>query len=107
MAGRVVPLRLTSSQAERIIRQLATDSAKVVVTGHAQDRMEERGFSDHDLFAVLRSGMVVGWPERTPESEWKCKVVKRITGHREAGVITVIAKGDLLIIVTMEWEDTQ
>ena len=81
------------------------EPSRVTVTLHAEDRMLERGFSNRDLFNILETGQVVGKPTLTERGEWKCKVVKRLRGSREAGAVTLIAKGDRLIVVTMEWED--
>ena len=98
---------MNAKQAEATVRALALDSSKVIVTDHAAERMEERGFDDMDLHRVLESGSVVIAPTLTERGEWKCKVVKRLRGTRDAGVVTVIARNDQLIILTMEWEDVR
>lgn len=67
--------------------------------------MVERGFSDRDLFKVLRSGSIDGEPARTPRGEVKCKMTYRLIGNRDAGAVTVIVDDKELLIVTMEWED--
>lgn len=46
-------------------------------------------------------------PALTEHGDWKCKVVMRLRGSRDAGVVTVIARGNTLVIVTMEWEDVR
>jgi hypothetical protein len=104
MAKDVVPI-LDAKRAEKLIHELSADSSSVFVTAHAEERMAERGFTMRDLLTVLRSGSVVGQPVLTKQKEWKYKVVKRLRGSRDAGVITVVAKGRTLIIITMEWED--
>lgn len=106
MVDRPIPL-MTAKQAEAAVRALALDSAKIIVTDHAVERMEDRGFDDTDLFRVLEQGNVMDPPSRTQHGDWKCKVVKRLRGTRDTGVVTVIARNDRLIIVTMEWEDVR
>lgn len=105
MTGSGPQLRLTPKQAEGLIRAAALDSAKVIITDHAEDRMEERDITDRDLFRILQEGRVAGTPRLTEDMDWKCKVVKRLRGSREAGAVTVIAKAGFLIVVTVEWED--
>ena len=101
----VVPYRLTIVMAEKRIRDAAIDSNNVILGHHAQERMEERGIYDVAVFEILRTGQVVGNPEKTENEEWKCKVVKKLKGAREAGVITVILHSGRLFVKTVEWED--
>jgi len=67
--------------------------------------MEERGIYDVAVLEILRLGTIDGNPEITERKEWKCKMVKRIRGAREAGVITIILHNGRLFIKTVEWED--
>jgi hypothetical protein len=100
-----VPLRLRTSQAERLIQQLARDSGNVVLTTHAKERMAERDIVRHDLDRILRPGTVVEEPARDGYGNWRCKIIHRIRGRRDAGAVTVIEKARKLIVVTVEWED--
>lgn len=89
-----------------IVRSLAEHSERVILTTHAQERMLERGIFDVDVFRALRAGRVSGpvKPARNPD-EWKCKIVNKIKGSREVGVVTIVVKAERLIILTVEWED--
>jgi hypothetical protein len=49
--------------------------------------------------------MISGEPEATPREEWKCKMVLRLRGAREAGVVVIILKRGGLFVKTVEWED--
>lgn len=98
---------MTPKQAEAAIRALALTSERVVITDHAAERMEQRGFDTTDLFRVLTKGSVFQAPALTEHGDWKCKVVMRLRGTRDAGVVTVIARGNTLVIITMEWEDVR
>lgn len=95
------PERLT-----RIVRSLAEDSDRVIVGDHARDRMEERDILDVDVFRVLRKGTLKGPIEPGKKfGEWRCKMVERIRGAREVGVVTVVVREQKLFVVTVEWED--
>lgn len=91
--------------AQRRIREAAADSDNVIFGEHALERMEERGIYDVAVLEILRLGTIDGNPEITERKEWKCKMVKRIRGAREAGVITIILHNGRLFIKTVEWED--
>ena len=90
----------------RCIRNLARDSANVILTSHAMERMAERDILDAEVFMMLQNGALTGVPEQTPRGEWKLKLVKRLRGNRDAGVVTIILRGDRqLLVKTVEWED--
>lgn len=101
----VTRYRLTSTTAEVRIRRLAEASSNIRWSLHAQKRMEEREIFDADALRVMRRGMISGAPEETPAGEWKCKMVLKLRGNREAGVVVVILKRGGLLVKTVEWED--
>ena len=101
----VTPYRLTQSVAQKRIREAATDSDNVIFGNHALERMDERGIYDSSVFEILRTGVIDGTPEITEYQEWKCKMVKKLKGAREAGVVTIIMHNGRLFIKTVEWED--
>ena len=101
----ILPFRMTASRAEAIIREAAQDSDNVIYGDHALVRMDERDFSDHDMLGVLRTGIVMQEPTKTNRGEWKCKVVKRLRGVRDVGVVTIILLNGKLFLKTVEWED--
>lgn len=102
---RVIAYRLTATVAEKRIRALAAESDNIAWSNHALLRMNEREIFDSDVLRILRGGMIMGTPEETPRGEWKCKMVLRLRGSREAGVLAIILKKGGLLIKTVEWED--
>lgn len=103
----VTAYRLTPGRAERLIRQTAVESDNVILGDHARARMLEREITDIDVFRVLRIGGIVGAPEPAERGEWKCKIVQRVRGGRELGVVAIILRDKRLFIKTVEWEDTK
>ena len=69
--------------------------------------MPERGFDVDDVEYILTRGMIEG--EIRPgkrAGDWECLVVSKLElGGRDAGVITIVVRGDKLIIKTVEWMD--
>ena len=45
-------------------------------------------------------------PEETKNrGEWKCKIVFKLRGAREAGAVVIVLRTDRLFVKTVEWED--
>lgn len=91
----------------KVIRALA-QAGKIKFSRHVLDeRMPERGFDIDDVQTILTKGMIEGdvTPGKRP-NEWKCLVVDKLPGNsRETGVATVVARGEFLIVATVEWID--
>lgn len=104
---KVTRYRLTAAIAEKRIKLIAAVSDNIRWAVHALQRMEEREILDVDVLRILRDGMISGEPEETPRGgEWKCKMVRKLRGSREAGVVAIILRGsEFLLVKTVEWED--
>lgn len=102
--GKVIAFRLTPGKAQELIRAAATNS-RVFISGHAKNRMRLRELDSQDVFRILRQGVVNDNPLKTKYGEWKCKVVMRLKGTRDAGVVTIILVDGSLFVKTVEWED--
>lgn len=96
---------MTRSLAQAKVRQLAQDSSNVILGTHAKERMLEREITNIDILRVLRSGVVEESPSLTERNEVKVKMVLRIRGSREAGVIAIVLHNDRIFVKTVEWED--
>jgi hypothetical protein len=103
----VLPFRSrTAAELEVIIRAIAAEDRHVYLGTHARLRMEERGISRLDAMRVLQRGHVYG--EIKPgirAGEWKCKVIARLKGSREIGVVTIVVEEKKPFVKTVEWED--
>jgi hypothetical protein len=103
---KVVPFRPRPAELEAIVREIALLDRHVYLGPHALERMEERGITRIDALRVLQRGSVTGEidPGRN-RGEWKCKVVARLKGSRDIGVVTVVVEEQRLFVKTVEWED--
>jgi Domain of unknown function (DUF4258) len=102
----VVPFNPREREIERVIREIATADRHVYLGSHTRDRMEERGITRLDAVRVLQRGTISGKVEPgRNRGEWKCKVVARLKGSREIGVVTIVVKERKLFVKTVEWED--
>lgn len=101
---------LRADEAERIVRERAAATSKVVFGIHAFERVEERSITQADAMTILRQGRIEGIPELAANGlDWKAVVVRRMPGGREAGAVTVIYRppNEGLFVVTVEWMDTR
>lgn len=98
--------RPKASELRRTVVSLATNTTNVSWSDHALDQMAARDIFDTDVLKVLRTGEIEGEivPGRS-QGEWKCKMVARIKGNRDVGVVTVVCNGNRLFLKTVEWED--
>lgn len=106
--GAVREFRPRPAALEKRIHELAKDSSKVGFKSHAGERQDLRDITDDMAFDVLRTGHLRG--DISPgkfEGEWKCKMVKRMKGTREVGVVTIVVKNERLLVKTVEWEDVR
>jgi hypothetical protein len=100
--------RLTAGDAERVIRERANDSSKVIVIegAHAQLRGEERDILAPDMWNILRRGFVLRDPILNARGDWEAVIQRRIKGTRDAGVATIIlTRDEKLIVKTIMWMD--
>ena len=103
---RVLPFRPKAADLEKAIRSIAEEDRYVYLGPHAKERMAERGITRVDAIRVLCRGFIDGQIELGQRAgEWKCKVVARLKGSRDIGVVTIVVEGKKLFIKTVEWED--
>ncbi len=82
---------MSPKMAEAELHRRAINSANIIWTDHARERMEERGITSQDALRVLRKGTVADKPTSgKQDGEWVCKIVKPTLGIRDVGVITAI-----------------
>lgn len=115
MSDKITPLikapepksRLDIRDATRLINTLAKDSAKIFLLPHARQREQQRDFIRKDIEEILRYGMVYNEPVKDEHGCWRYLVkCPRFRGIRDAAAVTVIQKDDNLVIITVEWVDT-
>jgi len=56
----------------RIIREIAEDTARVMFSRHAKDRMKERGFTSRQVYACLRRGVIYEPVHQDVRGDHKC-----------------------------------
>ena len=100
-----IPLRMSVASIQRLIRSRAGASEAVIITDHAQERMEERSFTIDDVLTILRLGGVYCAPLRNEKGDWQADVERRMPGGRDAVAVTIVPHGQMLIVRTIMWRD--
>jgi hypothetical protein len=103
---KVTKFRPKAADLARQVHELAKATENIGWSKHVREQMEARDISDHDVLKVLRTGSIEGdIVSGQAAGEWKCKMVARIKGNRDVGVVTVVCDGKRLWLKTAEWED--
>lgn len=100
MAAEIVPLKLTAPVARRLIREIAQDSARVVVVGHGQKRRRQRNVSFKQIIDCLLKGTISEGPYQIASGDWRCNVARHAAGEE----LTCVVEFDLperLLVVTV------
>lgn len=98
-----LPLVLNDANFLKRLRLAATDSARVVVMGHAKKRMRERGINLNQVITCLQRGVISERAHLTAYGDWKATVTHRCAGDVVCVAVALEMKenGDYCIVVTV------
>ena len=95
-----VPLRMNDTTALRILREIAEDSARVIFTKHASQRMRQRKVSPVQVIACLQRGIIREPVALDLHGNWKLTVSHRVAG-RDLNVAVAIDVPSRAIVITV------
>jgi hypothetical protein len=88
---------MTRAEALRRIRHLAGDSANVVFTNHAKQRMRQRDVTPLEVLEVLRKGAITEGPAPDVKGCWRC-TMERFAAGEDLAVAVAICDMTLVVI---------
>ncbi len=89
-------------QLEKHIKHCAVDSAHVVFTDHARQRMRQRYINDPMVLDVLRNGIMAPKPEPDMKhTGLKCRMQRYVAGVQVAVVVYVEYPATDLVVLTV------
>ncbi|MEW6100413.1 MAG: DUF4258 domain-containing protein [Pseudomonadota bacterium] len=92
----------TAVQLQQLIRQLAQDTAHVIVTDHAKARMAERKVTLPEVYECLRRGCIRRTPEpNVAKGSVECRMERYVAGRNLAAVAAVSDDYPGVIVVTV------
>ena len=76
-----IPYRLNDANARKLLREIAGDSARVVLLPHARQRMKQRQITLVQVLAVLRNGNLAEPAALDMYGNWKVTVKGMVCGQ--------------------------
>ena len=96
----IVPMTLSSDHALRVIRELAADSSKIVITGHASARAKKRYVTHLQIEKCLQKGTITEGPFLNAYGHWQVSMYRHAAGE-ELTCAVAIEWAQKLVVVTV------
>ncbi|WP_332774882.1 DUF4258 domain-containing protein [Polaromonas sp.] len=94
--------KLSKSQIQKHIRTIAKDSSKVFLVPHTKARMKERKVTIHEVYEILRCGLIRRTPEPNPsKGSLECRMELYVAGRNCAAVVALDDDNPDLLVVTV------
>ncbi len=107
MVDSPLPFKLTATAARRIIKEIAEDSSRVILTTHAKQRMRKRKISLAQVLNCLKSGQVDEGPASNMYGDWQCTMRWKNAGDFVRVAVAIEHDPDThkrLIVITVMYE---
>jgi hypothetical protein len=95
-----VPMRMNDATALKLLRDIAQDSGRVILTKHARLRMRQRKVTPVHVLACLRQGIVTEHVALDMHGNWKLTVSHRVAG-KDLSVAVAIDVPNRAIVITV------
>ena len=99
MSAEILPLRLTSAAAIRIVREIADVTGRVGFSPHAKRQMRKRKINRTQIYRCLRRGILVEGPYLDIHNYWRC-TFETITAGENIQVVVAFNTREHLVVVT-------
>lgn len=93
-------MRMNDASALKLLREIAADSAQVIFTHHALQRMRQRKVSTSQVLTCLQRGIVAEPVALDLHGNWKLTVTHRAAGA-ELDVAVAIDLPNRAIVITV------
>jgi Domain of unknown function (DUF4258) len=95
-----VPLRMNDATALKLLREIAGDSARVIFTRHAMQRMRQRKVSPMQVLTCLQRGIVSEPVALDLHGNWKLTLSHCVAG-KDLDVAVAIDVPNRAIVITV------
>lgn len=93
--------KMTARLALRMIREAATDSARVYLSGHAEKRMRQRRITRVQVLECLRRGQITEGPVLDIKGNWTCRVERLVAGDQVKVAVAIERRSNLTVITVI------
>lgn len=100
MSAEVVPLRLTSHAALRVVREIAADTNNIVVISHARLRGRQRQITRRQIELCVQRGTISEGPFMNQHGHWQVNLQRHAAGEEITCVVAIDWRTKVLVITT-------
>ncbi|MBV8444096.1 MAG: DUF4258 domain-containing protein [Hyphomicrobiales bacterium] len=89
---------LLRDEALAVIRELAADSSRIVVVGHARKRGRERSISRRQIERCCQKGTIIEGPFRNAHGHWQVSLFRHAAGEEITCAVAIEWRERLIVI---------
>ncbi len=94
-------IELSESEVKDLFIDIWNRGGTIIITGHAKERMQERGYSLRDVVHIISNGSLVNSEFNEPMENWKYKFEGIDLEDTAGGVVFSIASQNTCVIITV------
>ena len=91
---------IENEKAHSIIRDIVA-GGEIITSKHAKKRMQERGYSMHDVEHILLRGKITSKERKDTTQSWAYTIKGDDLEGEEGGVVTVIISRQACVVITV------
>jgi hypothetical protein len=95
-----VPPKLSRATARQVIREIASDTAKIVTRPHAGERSEQRGITRRQIELCCQKGIITEEPFFNAHGNWQVTMQRVAAGEEIECAVAIEWRSRLLVITT-------
>jgi len=103
LPANVLVMNLSPDMARKMVKEIAADSSRVMLTTHAKQRMRLRKISMTQVLCCLTNGHVVEGPARDASGNWKFNMTVISAGEVITTTVALDNKGagNYAVVITV------
>ncbi|MCE9522327.1 MAG: DUF4258 domain-containing protein [Alphaproteobacteria bacterium] len=98
------PDKLSAAEARKVIREIASDDARLLISTHARERMERRSVSIDDVLKVVRTGLIVEGPYLGVKGDWRVELQRSLSEDVVSVAVAIKWRTRLLVVTVIKEE---
>lgn len=96
----VIPLALDASRALRVLREIASDTDRIVVLSHGKKRGRQRNITRRQIELCCQRGTITEGPFQNQHGHWQVTLYRHAAGEEITCVVAIDWATKLLVITT-------
>jgi hypothetical protein len=100
MPAEITPRTLSPARALTIIREIAADTSRIVVVGHARRRSRQRSITRRQIELCCQMGTITEGPFLNPHGNWQVSLFRHAAGEEVTCAVAIEWASRLIVITT-------